>query len=338
MKAPQRSLIIFLTLMVLWAGASLCAKPLAPYAKPLNKAQVLGLARGGVADRRLAALVKERGINFSPTPEYLAELREAGAGQNLIKTLRLAALRPAEPRTVPTAETSGETESGESAFISEAHTLTEEGKWAQAADEYQAALALEPNNPSTLNDLGVALAKTGDLNGALQSYRKAVTLSPGLAAVHDNLGVALQKKGDAAAALAEFRAAVAAEPNDVQAHSNLGLALESRGDLAGALRQYQTALRLDRGSYEAQYNVARALEESGDFDGAIAAFQRTVAQKPDDAMAHFGLGTALEGRGDHRAALEQYRQAQRLAPVNSVIAMACAKLKRAADKAEAGSN
>lgn len=331
MRADPRGFMIPLALMSLPILFSLRISAHPNSAEPLDKAQVLGLVRGGVADRRLATLVKERGIDFSPTPRYIAELRRAGAGEGAVEALRLAA-----PRREQITEPRPQVVPNENTVVNQAHVLSQEGKWAQAAAVYRTALESEPNDPAALNDLGVALAKSGDLNDAIDSYRKAAALSPRVAAVHDNLGVALQKKGDAPGAVREFRAAVEVEPSDAQAHENLGLALENQGDLGGAVREYRTVLQLDGGSHEAQYNLGRALEKTGDTDGAIAAFQRAVAQQPDNALTHYGLGTALEARGDFSAALDQYRQAQRLAPQNLEIATAYVKLKRTAEVERAG--
>jgi tetratricopeptide (TPR) repeat protein len=323
--------ILSMALMLFWAGTSAPAKTGAAEDKRLDKAQVLGLVRGGVADRRLATLVKERGINFDPMPQYLAELRSSGATESVVLALRSVA-----PGRKAPSDASHETAPAESAVIDRARVLSEQGKWAQAIGDYRAATQLDPRDPLALNDLGVALAKTGDLNGAIESYQRATAISPELAAVHDNLGVALQRKGDSAAALHEFRAAVAAQPGDLRAHDNLGLVLENQGDIRDALREYQTALQLDAGSLEAECNMARTLEKNGDLEGAVLAFQKAVAQKPDNAMAHYGLGSAFEGKGDLSAALDQYRQAQRLAPRDSMIAMAYARLARTAQADRTG--
>jgi Flp pilus assembly protein TadD len=325
-------------LLLLSARPSMSTNTTGGPSKPLNKVQVLGLVRGGVADRRLLTLVRERGIDFTPSPDYLSELRRAGGDDRLVKSLRSLAPQSPAGSTEPKAQMASETASGESAFITAAGTFSKEGKWAQAVSEYRLALQQDPDNPSTLNDLGVALAKTGDLNGAIDSYRRAAALAPGLAAVQDNLAVALEKKGDFRTALREFRSAVEAEPGDLQAHQNLGLALENQGDLGGAVREYRAALQIDPGSYEAEYNLARALEKAGQLDQAIAAFRRAVAQKPNNAMAHYGLGIALEGEGDLRAALEQYRQARQLAPVDPLITLAYAKLERSSAADRVGSN
>jgi hypothetical protein len=60
-------------------------------AGPLTKVQILGLLAGGVSNERITSLVKERGIDFQPTPTDLGEVRHAGADRMLLVSLRAAA-------------------------------------------------------------------------------------------------------------------------------------------------------------------------------------------------------------------------------------------------------
>ncbi len=71
--------------------------------KPLGSDQLLGLLTSGVADERVASLVKRRGINFSPSEEYLETLRIAGADEAVIRVVR-EAKRPPEFVLVHTLE------------------------------------------------------------------------------------------------------------------------------------------------------------------------------------------------------------------------------------------
>jgi formylglycine-generating enzyme required for sulfatase activity len=64
--------------------------------KPLNQNQVMELVKAGMDSAELAAKVKQDGIDFGPTDDYLQALRAAGAQDVLIEALR--AQRP-EPLT-----------------------------------------------------------------------------------------------------------------------------------------------------------------------------------------------------------------------------------------------
>jgi Flp pilus assembly protein TadD len=56
-------------------------------------------------------------------------------------------------------------------------------------------------------DRAVALQQQGKLAEAIEEYRAAIRIIPGSAEAHYNLGVALFEKGDSASAAAEFRKA-----------------------------------------------------------------------------------------------------------------------------------
>jgi hypothetical protein len=110
------SLLSFLCLLLLIQVAAAGAPP-----RPLRRAQILGLLAGGVSNERISTLVKERGIDFRPTPKYLRELREAGADRGL-----LAAVRSAQNHRAGTAVTAaavGHNEIAESCLTAGARLL-----------------------------------------------------------------------------------------------------------------------------------------------------------------------------------------------------------------------
>ena len=53
----------------------------------LGKAEIISLLKGDVPSARVAELVKERGINFGPTPDDLKAFREAGGDDDLIDAI-----------------------------------------------------------------------------------------------------------------------------------------------------------------------------------------------------------------------------------------------------------
>ena len=344
-------------LIVLAVNALPRVTPESARSTPLSRVQILGLVAGGVSNRRVSTLVKERGINYHPTSRYLRNLRQAGADPLLIATVRSA--KTSSIGGAP-ASTGGNSEVEESCLSSGArlmrrrlyrqaertyraelrtnphdptvqfalaYALQAQDRWPEAAAEYREVLRADPSDPFATNNLAVVLAKTGDVNTAIEHYRHALTTEPDSAALHNNLGLALQKNGDFTAAIAEFRKALRDDPRDFHAHNNLGAALETRGDLNGALQEYRRALQLDKGCCQANYNIARILERKGDLNGAVSTFQVALAKRPEDAQTHYGLATALERKGDYGGALAQYRRAHELAPDDSTIAAAYSRLR-----------
>jgi Flp pilus assembly protein TadD len=104
---------------------------------------------------------------------------------------------------------------------------------------------LNPNDDMAHNNLGVALGKKGELDGAIAEYREVLHLNPKDEDAHNNLGVALGKNGVLDAEIAEEREALRLNLNYVAAHSNLGAALKEKGDLDGAIAECREAIRLN---------------------------------------------------------------------------------------------
>ncbi len=85
-----RSLLAFILLA---ANAGLAQTPQAA-GKPLTVHQIEDLLKAGADSARIADVVKARGIDFSPTQDYLDSLRSKGAKSVLIAALRAAVSPP----------------------------------------------------------------------------------------------------------------------------------------------------------------------------------------------------------------------------------------------------
>jgi len=69
--------------------------------KPLTQSEVLELLKGDVPSTRVGEIARGRGISFAMTSETESELRDAGATEELIKTLRQLAPKPQAPAAAP---------------------------------------------------------------------------------------------------------------------------------------------------------------------------------------------------------------------------------------------
>jgi serine/threonine-protein kinase len=185
---------------------------------------------------------------------------------------------------------------------------------AEAVGYLRAALALRPDSPGGLLNLGVALHNAGDLPGALATYRKAITLKPDYAEAQNALGNALRAKGDLPGAVAAYQKAIALRPDCVEDYLSLGIALQAKGDLPGAIAAYQSVIALNPDCVQAYNNLGVAMHAQGDLNGAVAVYQKAIALNPDYAQVHSSLGTALHEQGDLPGALAAYQKAIALKP------------------------
>jgi tetratricopeptide (TPR) repeat protein len=78
-----------------------------------------------------------------------------------------------------------------------------------------------PTEAAHWQNLGVALERIDDRQGAIEAYRKAVAADPGLYRVHNQLGILLAQSGERAAARRCFVQALTLEPDYESARMNL---------------------------------------------------------------------------------------------------------------------
>ncbi len=80
-----------------------------------------------------------------------------------------------------------------------------------------------PTSTAAQINLGIAYARTGDLDHAEASLNKAVELNPHHVAAYNELGLVQRRKGEFAKARASYEAALAQFPDFHYAHRNLAV-------------------------------------------------------------------------------------------------------------------
>ena len=94
-------------------------------------------------------------------------------------------------------------------------------------------------------DLGIAYARTGDLDRAEASLRRALELNPRHPAAYNELGLVQRRKGQFAAARESYEAALRQYPDFHFAHRNLAILCDVYlGDAACAMEHYGAYARL----------------------------------------------------------------------------------------------
>lgn len=124
------------------------------------------------------------------------------------------------------------------------------GQSNKAVDSYRHAIMIRREGfPEAQYNLGMALRKSGDNNGAEAAFRKAIddsTQSKKTNPLAQNmLGILLRERGDISGADHAFRLAIMQSGSRLPvAHFNLGLLLERTEHSRDAVREYQTYLKL----------------------------------------------------------------------------------------------
>lgn len=170
----------------------------------------------------------------------------------------------------------------------------------EADDLLRQALALEPMNAFTLNNLGVAEEATGDFDSALKYYDAA-------AAFHSSEPIVVTLKRSlrgkpvsevAADSAKQLRKKMQTE-GDVEARATMlslqGVAATNRNDWQTARQDFLKAYSLNPNSAFSLNNLGYVAERDGDLE--TAQFYYSKARKAEDADARIGLATQRSAEG-----------------------------------------
>jgi len=304
---------------VLSAGAQ---TPNATPGKPLTRPQILALLAGDVPSSRVAILVQQRGVDFTPNDAFLGQVRKGGGEDDLVGALQSAHVTQAANAMPPSsghpAEIRMEQVNQEelAQHIAKGSEFFQDHHYPEAEAEYRAAVKLDPQNSDLHMGLARALISQKKTEDGMREAHLAIKLNPDSDMAHFALGNALRVQEDWAGAAAEYREAIRINPDFDMTHNNLGVTLRHENNLDGAIKEFRTALRLNPKDELAIANLGNALDQKGDWDGAVAQFQELSRMRPNLPGPHFRLGELFEKNGENGKAVRQFRRATELAPDN----------------------
>lgn len=161
--------------------------------------------------------------------------------------------------------------------------LYQEGNLYGAAEEFKAALLLDPMNTTARNSLGVCY-------GVLKLYEKA---------------------------LEEFEAAIRMNSQDTMAVYNAGLVHVLTGNKDKALEYFFKAEEIGGDVFEAVFQIGRLYLESGEFEKAKTFLEKAVRLKPSSAMGFRYLGDCCAAMDMTDEAIRNYKKAVRQNPYDA---------------------
>jgi tetratricopeptide (TPR) repeat protein len=153
------------------------------------------------------------------------------------------------------------------------------------------SIALRPFARTFFN-LGLALAQTGDHDGALAAHRRATELEPTLAEAHGRVADILMRKGRRGEATAAYERAFEAAPGTTYGRLCGAKAAAAQDRPREAEERLQQLLAHDASSSEAHLVLGNLQSESGRFDEATASFERSIALAPWQTTAYHAMVSA----------------------------------------------
>ncbi len=228
---------------------------------------------------------------------------------------------------------------GTAVFILVACVATMENQlqhWRNSVTLFQHALAVTADNDVARDNLGVALEQQGRLAEAAEQYRAAAKLEPDRYQGHHNLANALDRLGHPAEALAEHREAVRLGPDVQFLHHVLGLALVTAGQDDEALKEFSKAAQLDAHYPWPHVEIAKIYLRQNRDTNALDELRAALRIDPDNIeiltfTAQVLAASENPAARDGQAAFALAAKANALANgrqpnVLDVLGMACAEL------------
>lgn len=193
---------------------------------------------------------------------------------------KIASALEVQPTVIPTddpAKLSSRPEQLTSALYVQAAQWSEnQGMIAQAKQQFEKALELEPRNVNTL----IAFARFHDRQGngdeALRRYQQARGLAPTNTIVLNDLGLFHARRGDLAASLDALQQAVRLDPRNVRYRNNLAAALIESKRVAEAV----DVLRAVHPEATALFNVACLLSMKNETQQAATLLEQALRIDP----------------------------------------------------------
>jgi tetratricopeptide (TPR) repeat protein len=188
------------------------------------------------------------------------------------------------------------------------------GQIGQAVAALRQAIALAPQKPGPVFELGVLLLNSGRAREALPYFDRVRALQPRFADVHLARGIALEQLAHNVEAAAAYQEVIRLVPANAEAHGRIGALLKLQDKYPEAAASFHKAAKLAPNTSVGRLCGAYALEMEGKYEEALVALRRVVAVEPDNAIAHTAMGKLLAETGRPDEAWNAFETALRLQP------------------------
>jgi tetratricopeptide (TPR) repeat protein len=180
-----------------------------------------------------------------------------------------------------------------------------------AAKEFDAVLALDPNNAEAYANLGVIAFLKRDYHTASQNLRKAVAIDPSLTKSESLLGICQARMGDPSAHIVLEKSFAKLKDKNLQLQ--VGMELESlyqqQGEPERAVPVMQKLVDLNPDDVDILYMAQRLYRELAD-----DTLDKLAVLAPGSARMQQVIAERLVNAGDAQSAAEHYRKALAINP------------------------
>ena len=202
------------------------------------------------------------------------------------------------------------------------------GKWAEAAQAYEEAAKLDPNDANIHRNLAVIYGHLKEPQKRLGALLNASNLEPDDVGLLKDLAVIYGQLGRDKERLATLKRLVKQAPQEVAALKVLARAAQGQE----AVSAWEEVLTLSPDDQEALVALIKLLQPGGASERTVGLYQRLIKLTPNDAVAHYNLGRARMELKRYHEAEESLARALELSPQDLDILEALWESQRAQNK------
>lgn len=188
------------------------------------------------------------------------------------------------------------------------HIHLEAGRYADAREPLERAVALNPESWDGWTNLGSLEAAFENYPAAIRDFEKALSILPDSAFALVGAGQACRKLGDRQKSERMLDRALQIEPHNAEAANQLGLLLADQDRLPEAARYFQQAIENDREHTGALNNLGVLYVRMRKMNDAVAAFRYGIQIAPDEEVFYLNLARAYAALGELAKARDILRQ------------------------------
>jgi Flp pilus assembly protein TadD/cell division protein FtsN len=183
-------------------------------------------------------------------------------------------------------------------------TLAQMQAYTEAAEAYQAALSIDPNDPDLHRGFANVLLALGKPQLALAHLEIAVSKNTGDARIYNALGVAHDLAGRHDLAQDDYRKGIALAPDQLSLRNNLGLSQALAGDFNGGIATLSDVVARPGATPRNRQNLALVYGLAGDnVHAALVARSDLDEAAVKNNLAYFTLLRSLDDVGRTAAIL-----------------------------------
>ena len=151
-----------------------------------------------------------------------------------------------------------------------------QGNYTMARDEFQRAVANDPNNADYLHNLAMAMRKQGDSAGAEKTFRQAIQSDPSHQPSYHGLARVMTDQGRTPEAIDLVQGWVDQQPYSPEPYIEMAWLKRETGDIAGSEQLLQSALRVKPNDHVATAQLGQLYQDTNQPDRAIAMYRRSL--------------------------------------------------------------